>query len=910
MPSTALRRRDRKAGAPAGGEDPARSSAGSAIAAAGNRLAALPGSWLLVAGAVVWNLINLRAETWAVSYLDDSSLHEQMVRFATTQLRAGHLPLTSWFPFLGEGSPHFLHYQSLPATLTGTVGLVTGSNVAFRWSLYLLWCLWPISVYLAGRLFGFGKWPSALAAAMAPFLMSPIAVGYEQKAYIWVGYGVWAQLWASWTLPLAWGFSWRAIRGEGRLLAAVVFVSLTTALHYETGYMALLPLLLWPFVAPAELRRRIARAAVIAGGTLLACAWVIVPLIDQRPWAATNELLQQTPLVNGYGAGKMLDWLVTGRLLDNGRFPIVTLFAAVGLAVAIASWRRQESYRALVLVFLGCLLLTFGRTTFGALIDLIPGNQDLFFRRFIGGVHLAALLLAGVGAAWVGAQAWNGVRGSARRLSGRPPGAPASAWALTALACVAIVAVLAPAWSQLHTLDVHNAQSISDQRRADATQGADVNRLAAIARRRGDGRVYAGSPSNWGTTLQVGAVPVFKYLESQDVDEVGYTLRTASLMTDPEFFLHDGMPSNYDIFGIRYLILGSGQRPPVPARRLQSIGPYVLWRTQSGGYMHAGRTSGAIRADRTNIGYRTRWFLRSPLALSGVFPAVRFESGPPLPAPPGAASPSATAALTPAVGSVVAERVALTDGRADARVRMRAPGIAVLSASFDPGWRATVDGKPVPTRMVAPALVAADVPAGTHAVTFHYVGYGGYAVLFALCALTLIALAVVDRRQRRGAGVSGRAVAAAAAVVLIGAVLAGCNSTASGAAGTGNTGRGNSGIGGIGSTGAAGGTGSTGSTGSTGTTGSAGSTGSTGGSTGSTGGSTGSTGGAAGSSGSTGGVAGSTGSTGSAGSTGEHGRHGRRQHREHGQHWRERRQQRQHLARAPPKRSTGYGGSG
>ena len=167
------------------------------------------------------------------------------------------------------------------------------------------------------------------------------------------------------------------------------------------------------------------------------------------------------------------------------------------------------------------------------------------------------------------------MRGTARRLWGRPPGAPASAWALTALACVAIVAVLAPAWSQLHTLDVHNAQAISDQRRADATQGADVNRLAAIARGRGDGRVYAGSPSNWGTTLQVGAVPVFKYLESQDVDEVGYTLRTASLMTDPEFFLRDGNPSNYDIFGIRYLILGSAQRPPVPARRIQSSGPYV-----------------------------------------------------------------------------------------------------------------------------------------------------------------------------------------------------------------------------------------------------------------------------------------------------------------------------------------------
>jgi len=91
--------------------------------------------WLLVGLAVAWNLVSLRAETLGVSYLDDSSVHEQMVRFATQQFRAGHLPLTSWFPFLGLGSPQFLHYQSLPAMLTGLIGLVVAPDVAFRWTL-------------------------------------------------------------------------------------------------------------------------------------------------------------------------------------------------------------------------------------------------------------------------------------------------------------------------------------------------------------------------------------------------------------------------------------------------------------------------------------------------------------------------------------------------------------------------------------------------------------------------------------------------------------------------------------------------------------------------------------------------------------------------------------------------------
>src|SRR6202042_349142 len=112
------------------------------------------GPWCLVAGVVVWNLVNLRAETLAVPYLDDGSVHEQMVRFATVQLESGHLPLTTWFPYLGLGSPQFLHYQSLPAMLTGLIGMVVGPDPAYRWSLYLLLCAWPISIYLAARLFG------------------------------------------------------------------------------------------------------------------------------------------------------------------------------------------------------------------------------------------------------------------------------------------------------------------------------------------------------------------------------------------------------------------------------------------------------------------------------------------------------------------------------------------------------------------------------------------------------------------------------------------------------------------------------------------------------------------------------------------------------------------------------------
>ena len=74
------------------------------------------------------------------------------------------------------------------------------------------------------------------------------------------------------------------------------------------------------------------------------------------------------------------------------------------------------------------------------------------------------------------------------------------------------------------------------------------------------------------------------------------------------------------------------------------------------------------------------------------------------------------------------------------------------SASYDPGWTATVDGHPAPTVMVAPALVGVVVGPGVHTVTFSYTGFGSYDGLFVLMLVVLVGLAVgpwLWRRTRR-----------------------------------------------------------------------------------------------------------------------------------------------------------------
>jgi hypothetical protein len=185
-------------------------------------------------------------------------------------------------------------------------------------------------------------------------------------------------------------------------------------------------------------------------------------------------------------------------------------------------------------------------------------------------------------------------------------------------------------------------------------------------------------------------------------------------------------------------------------------GPYSLWTIDGAGYVQAGRIVGEISANRTNVGTRSVPLLGSGLAADGAYLGVKYGSG------GGGDDPLPTVRSQSSAGTVSAENADLDDGEASATVRMRQPGVVVLSASYDPGWTATVNGQQEPIRMVAPALVAVDVPAGTDHVVFRFHGYGDYPALLTLSGLTLAMVAVAPAcvlyaRRRRDAEEAPRA---------------------------------------------------------------------------------------------------------------------------------------------------------
>jgi hypothetical protein len=272
-----------------------------------------------------------------------------------------------------------------------------------------------------------------------------------------------------------------------------------------------------------------------------------------------------------------------------------------------------------------------------------------------------------------------------------------------------------------------------------------MNLVVAQMEALGPGRVYAGMPSpSWGASFTVGQVPVFKYLSNLDFDMVGYTLRTASLMTDPEEYFDENNVGDYTVFGIRYLVLPTS-RPPVPkATLVLTSGEYRLWEIPGAGYVQVASTRGTIAADRTNIGARTEGFLDSALPNEQIYETVAFDGQPAAPSTLGN-----DAAVPTDIGSVTTEQDDLGGGTVHAVVDATATAVVVLKASFDPGWTVTVDGRRATPYMVSPALVAVTVSPGVHRITFEYRGYQGYPELFALGAITLVILIVDPYRRRR-----------------------------------------------------------------------------------------------------------------------------------------------------------------
>jgi hypothetical protein len=313
------------------------------------------------------------------------------------------------------------------------------------------------------------------------------------------------------------------------------------------------------------------------------------------------------------------------------------------------------------------------------------------------------------------------------------------------LATVLVVVVIRPAYADRRQYSGYERYWV-DRQAAGKPEMRDVRALVDLAKSRGGGRIYAGASNNWGTTVKAEQVPLYQVPVQVGADSIGFYLRTNSLSSAIETSFDDTDRAHYDLFNVRYVLVPRSRRPSVAATLLATRGAYWLWRVRTSGYLEVVDTTAPVDANNTNMRAVMASYLASSQVAALRHPLVSFD-GRATPAP----SLRTDALDSGPPGSVAGSKESFTDGTFSGSVHATRPAWVMLKESYSPRWTATVDGKAVPTAMVAPSFVGVPVPSGTHTVVFRYRPTSAYPAYFAIGTLVLAALAlgpVVVRRLR------------------------------------------------------------------------------------------------------------------------------------------------------------------
>jgi hypothetical protein len=655
---------------------------------------------VLVVAPMLFNAVALQPElAYAAPSLNDDAQHLLEVRDAADAWARGEDPLDFWVPQMEMGFPDFVYYQNLPHLVVATLDRLTfgafSVRTLFDASRYLLLVCFPLTVVWSMRRMGFSEVASAIGAASSSLLSSNFRYGFEYDSYVWLGWGLFTQLWAMPLVFLALATLHRvANRGTGMILAALVSAGLILS-HLLFAYMIAISAAVL-FIAGITRANALARAArFLFVGALAA----VISSYEWLPFVTGSAFVHISPFLERYkydsfGAPVILTWLVSGDFLDHGRVPILTLLLAVGITTTL--WRRRRGPSALALVlFVLWLVLYFGRPTLGALVDLLPGHDGLFLHRFSGMVDVFAIMLIGTGGAWL----WE--RLAAQRSSTR-----------LAVAVVATFIGLAPAFAERWSFYEQNASSMRATTAA-LESDRDLQSVLAVLKRQAPGRVYAGTLQNWGRAMGFGlrfnSVRMWNLLAEERFDAVAPAYRDVSFNEDLVYLFDDQNLAYYRVFDISYVIAPPSVTLPTQLQVLERTTRYVLYAAPGNGYAeYANVVRTLAPSSGTELFDNEVTWLRSGGPERWSFIAYAYPNG------------DQSTRTFPECPAPAISFVHTQSSRLDLLASCPTDSAMVLKLTYHPNWHVTVDGVETATFMLSPSYVGFALPKGTHFIAAEY----------------------------------------------------------------------------------------------------------------------------------------------------------------------------------------------
>ncbi len=695
---------------------------------------------LLVLVAVLFNAILLWPElqTGAPSQ-NDTAFHALMITQASAALASGSSVVDFWVPQLEFGFPQFLYYQHLPHVMVVGIHRLLGGSVellsvfhAVRW---LLLVSFPLTVFWSARRLDLTVREAAVAAAASSLLSGDARFGFEYNSYIWRGFGMYTQLWAMHLSFIAVACVYRLLRdGTGYLRTIVVLAALALS-QLLYAYMAAITsvMLLLVGSVPGRWPLRAMRLGTVGVFSLLTTAYMIVPFLSLDAYLSTFPRL---PGATGGLSAFSASWASTS-ILDHQRWPVLTVLVVVGCAVTVWHVLRERLTKHVLLLsgFLLWMLLCFGGDVAASVVrSLGLYGADVSYR-FIGGAELFAILLMGVGGGWV----WDRIA-SAALFSG---GAANTRWRAAGGATIGgalLLLWLSPALVERARYYSSNARWIKQTASALREDKFLQGLLTTVSLEPG-GRVYAGRPNNWGADLKVG--PIIRatdVIKSRAMHALVPPYQGLSLNTEMVWQFNDGNAAHYDLFDVRYALVPAGAQVPAFLQPFLGSDEYSVMRVQT-----TGASMWVSVADRRAVSSQRELLIANRDWLHSDAPAqrsvIRWEYANGVPDVPAAA---VSTSRCPQMGALVDSYVAFDS--MVVRTRCDDAGTIMFKSSYHPNWRVFVDGRAVPSFMVSPSFLAADVPAGEHVVKAEYVPSAGKHALLLMGAVVMLFVVVVRDR--------------------------------------------------------------------------------------------------------------------------------------------------------------------
>jgi hypothetical protein len=664
---------------------------------------------------------------------------------------------------------------------------------------------------------------AGIGALLATNLSTDGLYGLDPSSFLWRGYGLSSQLFAMVWFPLAIAYSYRFfmnhesgimnheknntnhnslfILHNSNLIPAIFFLAATTAGHLGIGMIAMLSVgflaVSFPIMAFLQhqnlkeiisvSKEQMIRLTIVAGVAIFLLSYWIVPTFIHDKF---HNISFWDPVwkFDSYGWKETITRLFNGDLFDFGRAQVITYLTILGSIVCLlprANSMNHESgirnhgkdennHNSLFTIhnslfpfsflFIFWIIFYFGRTTWGGLIDIIPGMKEFHLSRFLVGVHIAGMILAPIGFAWLTNFVFYILNDLLRKYKLKPPHSFIRLFVYLFIGLL----LLPPVYGWTIKYNELNDKLIVQANENHAKVAADEQQLFTKLRSLPTARIFAGRGGSYGKKFQVAETPYFMHLSTYGLQTTLWLPETWSMNSDTEQYFSEDQAKDYDLYNIRYAVAPPDVTPQPFWQFLDESASWKLYTVPTTGYFTTGVRAAVVASDKRSFVNVVHLWIQSDAHKMGLFPELTYAGGYPkkygipnfrmideanyvTPASPNEPSQGGPDGKTRNIwvepplylpdGFKTQEQLNVASRSAYNDMKLIGPEvddhdmtfkttvevgakctecIVVLKETFHPSWRVTVDGKSVTPFIVFPFFIGIPVTAGTHTIVAWY----------------------------------------------------------------------------------------------------------------------------------------------------------------------------------------------